>query len=187
MQINAQDYLDMAEQSGKLVFFDIEATGLKGDYNSVLVVSFKPYGQKPYSFSVKQVGNDQKVVREAKAELEKYHCWASYYGKGFDIPMLNTRLLKWGSLPIESKHHIDMYFGLKTHILLGRKSMAAVAGFLGTPEQKMGVGSQAWSEMAFKMDEHMPTMIKRCESDCAVLEDVYRKTRHLLKDIKKQN
>jgi len=187
MQIDAQDYLDMAEESGKLVFFDIEATGLKGNYNSVLVVSLKPYGEEPYSFHIEAVGNDQKVLREAKTELESYHCWVSYYGKGFDIPMLQTRLLKWGQRPIESRHHIDMYYVGKSHTLLSPRSMAAVASFLGTPEQKMSVGPDAWSEMGFNMKKHMPTMIKRCESDTAVLEDVYKKQRHIIKDIKKQS
>jgi len=187
MKIDPQTYLDLAEKTGQLVFFDIEATGLKGDYNSTLVVSFKPYGKRPYSLSIKAVGNDQRVVREAKEELEKYHCWCSYYGKGYDIPMLNTRLLKWGLQPIVSKHHIDMYFVLKSHTVMARRSMGQVAGLLGTPEQKMGVSPNVWSEMGFKVDEHMPQMIKRCESDCSVLEDVYKRTRHLIKDIKLQS
>jgi hypothetical protein len=98
--------------------------------------------------------------------------------------MLNTRRLKWGVAPVESRHHLDMYFILKPKTLMGRRSMAAYAAFLGTPEQKMSVNQDAWSEMAFNMKKHLPTMIKRCESDCAVLEDVYKKTRHLIKDLK---
>jgi DNA polymerase elongation subunit (family B) len=186
MQIDAQEYLDMAEASSKLVFFDIEATGLKGNYNSVLCVSFKPYGKKPYTFAVEQVGNDQKVLRLAKEELEKYHSWCSYYGKGFDIPMLNTRLLKWRQEPIDRRHHIDMYYVGKSHTLLSPRSMAAVAGFLGTPEQKQSVNPEVWSEMPFNLKKHMPTMISRCESDCAVLEDVYKRTRHLIRNIELQ-
>lgn len=184
MKIDPQKYLDLVENSGDLVFWDIEATGLKGDYNSVICVSFKPYDQEPYTFSIKAVGNDQKVVREVKEELEKYHCWCTYYGKGFDVPMLNTRLLKWGLDPIQSRHHIDMYFTLKANTLTGHRSMGHMANWLGTPEQKMGVSANVWSEMGFKLNEHLPLMIERCESDTAVLEDVYKKTRHLIKDIK---
>lgn len=183
MKIDTQKYLDLVENAGDLVFWDIEATGLKGNYNSVLCVSLKPFNGKPYTFKVSQVGNDQKVVREVKEALESYHCWCTFYGKGFDVPMLNTRLLKWGLQPIESRHHIDMYYMLKANTNLSGRSMSAAAAFLRTPEQKMSVGPHVWSEMPFEM-KHMNTMVKRCESDCGVLEDVYSKTRHLIKDIR---
>jgi uncharacterized protein YprB with RNaseH-like and TPR domain len=184
LKVDTQQYLDLVETHPYgIVFWDLEANGLKGDYNSVLCGSLKPFGKKPYTFSIKQVGNDQRVVRELGHELEKYFVWCTYYGKGFDVPMLNTRRLKWGLTPVAKRFHIDMYYSLKSKTLMARRSMAAVAGFLGTPEQKMSVSQNVWSEIAFKTDEHMPTMIERCESDCAVLEDVYRKTRHLLGEI----
>lgn len=185
MQIDTQEYLDLVEDSRKICFFDIEATGLKGDYNSVLVVSIKPFGGAPQSFHIKQLGNDQRVVRDAREALGEYLCWVSYYGKGFDVPMLNTRLLKWGHKPLPKRHHVDLYFSLKHHLLTGRKSQGHLLSWLGTPSQKMGVGADAWSEMGFKMDEHLPVMVERCESDCAGLEDLYRKTRHVIADIKK--
>jgi uncharacterized protein YprB with RNaseH-like and TPR domain len=185
IKVEIQHYLDLIERDPNgIVFWDLETTGLKGDYNSIICASLKPYGKKPFSFTVKQVGNDQKLVRELGDALEEYHVWATYYGKGFDVLMANTRRLKWGLNPIQSRHHLDFYYILKAHTLTGRRSMAAMASFLGTKEQKMSVGQEVWSEIAFKLDEHLPTMIKRCESDCAVLEDVYRKSRHLIKDMK---
>lgn len=186
MQIDVQEYLDLAEQTKQLVFFDIEATGLRGDYGSVLCASFKPYGSKPYSLRVKQVGNDKGLVREIKEELEKYHSWCTFYGKGFDIPMIQTRLLKWGHKPIQSHHHIDLFFTLKHHTVMSRKSMAQFAGLLQTGEQKMGVSPNVWSEIGYNPN-HFKQMIERCESDVSVLEDVYKKTRHIIKDLKKQS
>lgn len=188
MQIDTQTYLDLLESSNpsRLVFWDIEATGLRGDYNSILCASFKPYNKKPFSVKVSKVGIDHELVLTIKEILEEYDCWVSYYGKGFDFPMVTTRLMKWGEEPIQSRHHIDLYFTLKYHMLMARKSMGQMAGFLGTKEQKMGVSPSVWSEMSFNMKEHMPKMISRCESDVAVLEDVYKKTRCLIKDIKKQ-
>ena len=185
MQIDTQDFLDLVEQTGKLVFVDIEALGLKGDYNSVICVSLKPYGKDPYTIAIKQPGNDKRVVRETKDELEKYLCWTSYYGKGFDVKMLNTRLLRWGYSPIEKRAHLDMYFSLKENLLTARRSQGHLLSWLGTPEQKMSVSASAWSELPFKMKEHLPVMIERCESDVTGLEALYRKTRHILKEIKR--
>jgi len=49
VQSSEQDFLNLVEQTKKLVFIDIEAAGLRSDYSSVLVVSVKPYGRKAYS------------------------------------------------------------------------------------------------------------------------------------------
>lgn len=185
MQLDPQEYLDLVEGAGKIVFVDIETTGLRGDYNSVLCVSVKPYGQSPHTFSIKQVGNDQRVVRDVKKDLESYSAWVTYYGKGFDVPMLNTRLLKWGQLPIDKRVHLDMYYSLKSNLLTARKSQGHLLDWLATPEQKMSVSASVWSEMAFKLKDHLPIMIERCESDVAGLEALYRKTRHLVRDLKR--
>lgn len=186
MQIETQDYLDLVEETKNLVFFDIESSGgFNADFGSTLVVSLKPYNGKPYSFSVKAVGNDQKIVREAKEALEQYQCWVSYYGKGFDVPYLNTRLLKWGMRPIEPKHHLDMYFSLKYKMKLSRKGLGAVADFLRVKTPKINVPQHVWSEMPFNLDKHMGPMIARCEGDCATLEDIYKETRHMVREIKK--
>lgn len=185
MQLDAQRFLNMAEKAKSICFFDIEANGLNGDYNSVLVVSVKPYGAKPISLSVNQIGNDQKLVREAKELLEEFDCWVSYYGKGFDIPMLNTRLLKWGIHPIEKRHHVDMYYVLRFNTKTSRHSQAHLLSWLGTQEQKMTVSADVWNQMAANPRKYMPTMIKRCESDTVGLEALYRKSRHLIQEIQR--
>ena len=184
MKIEVDDYLKIIKQvKDGLVFFDMEASGLRGDYSSSICVSFKPYGRTVFSKTIGQPGNDQRLVREAKEELEKYHCWVTYYGKGFDLPFLNTRLLKWGLTPVDRRHHIDLYYVLRYNTLVSRRSMSQYAGLLQTHDQKMGVSPNVWSEMGFRMKEHMPIMVKRCESDCKVLESVFDKTSHLIRDI----
>lgn len=185
MQVDAQRYLDLLEKNRSLLFVDIEASGLKGDYNSVLVVSTKPYGARAESLRVKNVGSDKQVLVEAKKLLEGADCWVTYYGKGFDIPMLNTRLLRHGLLPIEKRHHVDMYYVLKYGILTGRKSQGHLLSWLKLPQQKMSVSASDWSDMPSNTEELMPTMIRRCESDVRGLEALYKRTRHLIKDITK--
>jgi uncharacterized protein YprB with RNaseH-like and TPR domain len=185
MQIEAKDYLDFIEKTGQLASFDIEATQLNADLGSVLCASVKPFGKKPYTFKVKAVGNDVKVIRDLKDALEEYHCWLGYYSKGFDIPFVNTRLLKWGYAPIESRHHIDLFFTLKPKTKMSSKSLGRFASLLGTEEQKMGVPQNVWSEMGFKLEENMPIMVDRCESDTIVLENLYVKTKHLIREVKR--
>ena len=185
MKLDAQDFLRLVENANTLACWDIESTGLRGDYNSIICLSVKPYNLKPTTFTIKQPGNDQKVVRDAKECLESFDCWATYYGKGFDIKMLNTRLLKWGYPPVEKRPHIDMYYSLKSHLLTARKSQSHLLNWLETPEQKMSVGADMWNEIIRNPVSAMKTMVERCESDCAGLEDLYKRTKHLLVEIKR--
>jgi len=185
MQIDAQTYLRLVEESNKIAFVDIEATGLRGDYNSVLVVSIKPYQSSPFSFSIAQPGNDKRVVREAAEAMAEFDCWVTYYGKGFDIPMLNTRLLKWGYEPLPHRHHVDLYYTGKAHLLTARRSQGHLLSWLGTPEQKLTVGADVWNEILSDTKAVMPKMIERCESDVEGLQALYEKIKHLIRDIKR--
>jgi uncharacterized protein YprB with RNaseH-like and TPR domain len=183
MKLGVQDFLRLVEESKSLVFFDIESTGLKGDYGSALVISVKHFGSPPISFVVSQVGHDQKIVKEARDYMGDQDCWVSYYGKGFDIPFLNTRLLRWGLEPMPSKPHIDMYFVLRSHIATGRRSQAHLLEWLQTKQKKMTVSANTWAEIASN-PSGLKIMRQRCDSDTAGLEALYRKTKHLIRDIK---
>ena len=185
MQVSAQDFLRLIEPAGTLAFVDIESSGFRGDYNSILCVSVKPHGREPVTFSAKQAGNDQQIVRLAKEALEAADCWVTYYGKGFDIPMLNTRLLKWGMRPIDKRPHIDMYYQLKSKLLTSRRSQAHMLDWLETPVRKMSVSADAWVAIIRDIKKEMPQMIERCESDVAGLEALYDQTKHLIEDIKR--
>lgn len=185
MQIDTQQFLGYVEATKKLAFFDIEATGLRGDYNSILCVSIKPYDGNVVTYQIKQPGNDRKLVREVSDALAEFDCWAGYYSKGFDKKMLNTRLLKWGLPPLPPRHHIDLYFQLKEKTLTARKSQGHLLSWLGTPEQKMSVGASVWNDVLYKTEEAMKTMVERCESDVIGLEGLYKRTRHLFRDVKR--
>lgn len=184
MKVEAQDYLRLVEYADTLVFFDLESTGFRGDYNSILVGSIKPYNSKPTTFKVGQAGNDKAVVREIKEQLEAADVWCTYYGKGFDIPMLNTRLLKWGYKPVEKRPHLDLYFTLKSHLNTSRKSQSHLLSWLGTPEQKMSVGADIWASIVDDpKGDKMKILIERCESDVIGLQDLYDRTKHVIAEI----
>ena len=187
MQVDVQKYLDLVENANTLGFFDIESTGFRGDYNSILVGSIKCFYEKnPRTFKVARPGNDKAVVRQLKDNLEALDVWVTYYGKGFDIPMLNTRLLKWGYKPVEKRPHLDLYYSLKAHIHTSRKSQAHLLEWLKVPEGKMTVSADVWNEvLANPTGEPMQILVKRCESDVRTLQGLYRRTRHVIEDLKR--
>ena len=184
MQLEPRDFIRLVKDAGSVVFWDIETNNLKADYGSVLVVSAKPYGEKPVSFVVTQPGHDVKVIREARDYLNEFDLWVTYYGKGFDVPFLNTRLLRHKLDPLAAIPHVDMYFQLKPKTLMGSKSMASYAAFFQVKNQKMHIGPETWAEVNVDAG-HLKTLQARCESDCAVLEDVFLRAEHLIRDIKR--
>src|SRR2546422_1038038 len=105
MQLLAADFLSLAERANSICTFDLESTGLKGDYNSILCVSIKPWHAKPVSFVVDRPGNDRVILADVRDELHKYDCWVSYYGKGFDQKMIQSRLLVHGLNPLVKRPH----------------------------------------------------------------------------------
>ena len=183
MQIDSQVFLDLVEATNQLVFVDIEASGLKGDYNRVLCASFKTFGQPAYTLSVKRPGDDKKLVKQIKEQLERYLCWVGYYSKMFDIKDINTRLFYHGMNPVQPRHHLDLYWQLKTHLLMSRRSQGHYLQWLGTPDQKMGVSAEVWNKVLASPKTELPHLIERCESDVSGLEALYRRTRHLVKEI----
>jgi hypothetical protein len=189
MNVNAQDYLELCEANNDICFWDIEATGLKGDYNSILVVSICPFYGDPITFSVDRVGDDAAVCREAKEVLEQFKIWTGYYSRGYDIGMLNTRLFKNGDKFVEKRHHLDLYFQLKTKLSASRRSQAHYMNWFndGSDEEKemdkMSMGANMWADMPAKIDKLMPKMIDRCESDVKGLRLLYNRVKPLINDI----
>lgn len=184
MQLDAQLFLEMAKDSGRLCTFDIEATGLSGDYNSVLVTSIKRYGDsKITTFCVDTPGKDREVVRDTIEELGKYACWISYYGKGFDVPMLQARALLHRLPPLEKQCHVDMFFQLVSKVKTARKSQAHFLRWLGTPEQKMDMSPQEWNDVLASPKTAIKKMKARCESDVIGLEGLFNRTQHLILNV----
>ena len=191
MQLDGQTFLRLTEVAGTLLTFDIEATSLNGDYGSVLVMTGKRYGQKPISYRIDQAGKDRAVVKAAKEMLEDADAWISYYGKGFDVLMLNARLMRWGLKPLEKRPHLDMYWQLKSKVKISRRSQGHYLSWLnvedkdGGAQRKMGVSADVWAQVSSNPRKYMPEMVRRCESDVRGLEALYDRTKAFIQDVTK--
>jgi uncharacterized protein YukE len=53
-------------------------------------------------------------------------------------------------------------------------------------EEKMSVSPNVWAGLAGdKFDKNIKILRKRCESDCEGLEQLYTRTRHLIKEVRR--
>lgn len=191
MQLDAQNFLDLTEATHKLALWDTESTGLAGDYGSIICASVKPYGKPPITFAIEQVGNDRRVVRELADRLAEFEGWVTYYGKGHDVPLVNTRLVRWGLPPLVRRPHLDLYYVVKHRTKTGRRSQAHLLEFLEETMEEMGIepatkmtlSPNVWADLARKFETNLRTLRRRCESDTVGLEALYRMTRRLVRDI----
>ena len=183
MQIDAKVVLRLAEISNNIAFFDIEATGLNCDYNSIVVCSVKPYKKKPVVFSTWRPGDDKALVRQIKQELEKYPIWCGYYSKMYDVPMIQGRLLRHGIAPLVKSHHIDLYFQLNANINTSRKSQGHRIGWLGLEENKMFVSADEWNKFLTYPKTYGRKLRARCASDTIGLEQLFERTKSLIVNI----
>src|SRR5712691_4532424 len=189
-QVDAQRFLRLAEEAGRLCFFDIEATNLKGTYGSVLCVAVKPLDKPARLFSVQYPGLDKTVVREASRYLETFDIWVGYYSRGFDVPMLRTRALIGRVNPIQLRHHLDLYFSVvASKMNTARKSQAHVLEALypngHSKERKMSVSPEEWNKVLNETTRAsaMKIMGKRCISDTVGLENLYKRVKHIVVEV----
>jgi len=183
LQIDAQEFFKVAEKAGGVCAFDIEASGLKGDYNTIWVVSIKPYQEEPVSFTVSPTrpGLDSRVIREARDMLMDYPLWVSFYGKMFDVPLLQSRLLRHGLSPLVKRHHLDLYWVMRSHTLTARRSMAHLSRWLGTEHQKFDLSPSVWNMENPEKD--LELLVARCEADVLETEDLYDRVKHLAANV----
>jgi hypothetical protein len=181
MQIDAQTALKYFEKAGGVCVFDTEATGTSGDYNSILVATLKPIGKPCRSFVVSQPGHDVKVVREFRDALSEYPMWVGYYSKGFDIPMIQARLLYHELEPLPRFHHIDLYYVLRYGVKTSRHSQAHLLEWLNCETKKLTLSPSVWN--LENPTKQLATLKHRCESDCRGLENLYQKSKHLIREI----
>lgn|SRR5574341_123718 len=183
MQIDAQVFLPIAEKANALAFVDIETSNLNADFGTVVVVSIKPYGQSPVTFTAKP-GRDKALLKAVSAELAKYPVWITFYGKLFDMPVLQSRLVRHGLLALPRHHHIDIYFVVKSQTHVSRRNQGHLLEWLEVPEKKMYVSPNVWAEsLPANTPEALEVLKKRCESDVRGLESLYKRTKHLIREI----
>jgi uncharacterized protein YprB with RNaseH-like and TPR domain len=185
VQLDAQDFIRLVESNRSLAIWDTESVGFNADYGTLLCGSIKTVHGGIETYQVVQLGNDKRVAREFKERLESFDAWVTYFGKGHDVPFLNTRLLRHGLDPVERRPHIDLFYSLKYALKLSSKSQAQLLSFLGTPEQKLHLGPDSWAELGVDFNKRMKAIVERCESDVMGLEAGFHRTKHVIRDIKR--
>ncbi len=169
--------------SRRIDFFDFESTGLKGTFAQILVACFLSLdGKDVVTFRLdnkkykpkKRFDDDSKLIEAVRDYMEESFCWVSWYGKMFDVPLLQTRLALHGMKPLERRLHVDLlYYSRKPNLLLHSSRLDSVAKSFQFKTQKTDLLPDAWMAARSLEKKAMDTIVEHCQADVQVLGEAW--------------
>ena len=170
--------------------FDIEANDLAANRGHLLCAVIKPEKKKPEVFRIdeypifrKEIWNDIEVVRAVCDRLNEFDLIVTHYGRGYDWPFLQARLLKHGFPFLKEKMHVDLYRIARKHLRVSSRSLGELGRHCRLPEQKMKLPWEIWELASHGHKDSMDTLVERCISDTRITEDLFNKLLPLIKSI----
>ncbi len=174
-------------EPAKIIFFDVECTGLKADFGYALCFGYKELGKKTKVLSIADYPkhrtdptNDSSLMRATHDILTNHaDIICTYYGKEFDRKFLNTRMLCAGlpPLPPLNSEHIDLYYTARGNLALHSNRLASVAAALGCPMEKTRLDGPTWVRATAGDRKAIGYIVHHCARDVDILEWCYKKLR----------
>src|SRR5688572_15746784 len=173
----------------KILIWDLESTGLKMDFATLLCTGYKWLGEKKvyvpsimdYEGWEEDVTNDKKLVADFIKVYNSADMTVTYFGTGFDRKALIAKALEH-NLPLPANvPMVDLFCTVKSNMAISRKSLQNVGYYLGLSNEKTPVEGKVWRRA---MSGHGPSIkyIKNhCEADVLILEEAYLKLRPLVR------
>lgn len=167
-------------------FWDIETSHLKANFAVMLSAAIKPIdGDVEVFHDGRKGSNDKQLCNTIARRLEDFDILIGYYSLNFDLPMLNSRLLKWELRPLGERFHVDVYRIIKKGMNPHSRRLQVVSHFLGI-EGKDSVDPEAWVQAAYDGDaKAMKKIIDHNKQDVIVLEKTFEKVKHKMRSISK--
>jgi uncharacterized protein YprB with RNaseH-like and TPR domain len=179
-------------------FFDLEASGLNGSFGRlfsaacahvaeddiwVARIDSAPYHNK------RQPSDDSRLAVAIRDHLLSHDILVSWNGKrgmnakgrsGFDVPMLNARLIQPGNKQkIIGRYvkHIDLLKEIRKYIELHSFRLAAVEEFLELSESKNAILPRLWNKALDGDEEALDYVVQHNVLDVKVLRLVFDEMR----------
>mgnify|MGYP000710489869 CR=1 FL=1 len=174
----------------KLCFFDIESSSLYADTGFIMGYGFLTEDEKLQTAFIK--GNveegEKQLIQQCIKQLSKFQTVVTFYGEGYDFPMLVSRALKHGIDPsaILELNRIDLYQYVKEYMLLSKNSLDQVAKFFGI-EKKTELTGRDVPQLCAKAIQGDKKALKQIKAhlkdDLNALAQLYGKLKPLVEGI----
>lgn len=172
----------------KILFYDIESTDLDADFGHMLAFGYKFLGDaKPTVLSMLDTNitcsacgkvdatSDAALVKQIIPIINSADVIVSWFGKGFDIKFINTRILDANLPPLANVPHIDLYFTARGNLKLTSNRLASVQDFLQLPTSKTPLTKRVWRRAQAGDINSIKYIVEHCEADVQVLQEAYER------------
>lgn len=161
--------------------WDLECSDLNANWGVILCGGVKTYGKKDtHVHTSKTPTNDKDVVRRIADDVADADAWVTWYGAGFDVPFLNSRLIFHGLNPLPPVPHIDGWKIARYKLKLNSNRLQSVRDFLGLPSDKTKVAGPIWLAAISGKKWAMKYIVDHCRADVEVLEQAYDRIKGLI-------
>lgn len=176
----------------KVLIWDIESTNLSASFGTILCIGYKWLGKpRVYVPTIldhsgdgrHKMLNDRGLVEAFAQEWEKADMVCTWYGKRFDQPMIETKLLRYKMPPLSPKPHLDLWETAKRKFKMHSNRLQAMQEFLHTSDEKTQIDFDAWLQAAHGYPPAMREVVDHCRQDVLVLEQVYLRMLPWITDI----
>lgn len=167
---------------------DIETFNLNADFGIVLCGVVKAEGQEPIVFRgdkyvknwTKRRSDDSNLVVAIAKEMCNHPIWIAHNGRKFDLPYLNTRLIRRGRNPLPlPKVMIDPVELARNKLRMSFNGLKQIASLLGC-NSKTEVEPEVWMRAALDgCTKSLDTIVTHCVEDVITLEKVVDKLKDL--------
>ena len=161
----------------RIVAFDLETFDLAADYGLIMVGCVKDRGGETKTFFAHGDRDERECVVAIRDELERADYVCTYYGTGFDLPYLNTRLIIHGERPLHQIRHVDLYYVAKFKLKLNRNRLANVEMALFGVSNKTEILPGIWRRALQGDQAALDYIADHCQRDVAILERCFDRLR----------
>lgn len=171
------------KQEPRILFFDIESTGLNATFGTILCIGWKFLGEsKVYcptilDHSKDNLLDDKGLVRQFSEVYETADYAVGHYASRFDVPMIQSKLLKYKLSPLPPVPLIDTWRVLRDNFKLHNNRLATAQGFLNLPHSKTPLDFDAWLQASHGHKPSLRKIVEHCRLDVLVLEEAFIRLR----------
>lgn len=161
---------------------------MKADFSFLLTTCFGVIGEKRTTLlSLSQFGDgnplkyEKALLKAVAKEFAKADLLLSWYGKGFDRPYLNAKMLEYGLPVLPNIPEVDLYFTARSNLAVSRRSLQNVAYYCKVESQKTPVEGRLWKAAQVGDKKALRQIERHNIADVEVLREVYSKLRPLVR------
>ncbi|RLF10474.1 MAG: hypothetical protein DRJ98_06005 [Thermoprotei archaeon] len=170
---------------GKVLFLDVESTGLEAESSFVVGVGIMFEDGSWNHLFASSINDEAKILSDTISTVSGFDTVVTWNGLGFDIPILIARALKNGldPSPLLTPRHIDLFRIFRELVRLGRYSLDDVSKFLDIPKKVQIKGSDMpplYLKALSGDQEAMRVIEEHCYDDLQALREIFFKSRRLV-------